>query len=378
MQIKPDILSLAEDFEDFFENSLCGFVTADTEGKILRGNAKLASWLGLDKCSLTGKRFSDLLTIGGKIFYETHLWPLLRMQGFFEEVAVELLCCNGEKIQVFLNGSEHRDKNGTSQFIRFAILKATDRRLYEENLLMAKKIAETNLDHERNNALLREQFIAVLGHDLRNPLGSIIAANAILAESLTDEFDQKMIAIMQKSAKRMAELINSVMDFARARLGQGILLNFSQTELEPVLMQVADELRVAWPERIIEYHFSVKEPVLCDASRISQLLSNLLANAITHGAAAKPVYVNVSLQNNIFELAVINSGVPIPANAIERLFQPFTREETHPSQNGLGLGLYIASEIAKAHNGTLSVTSNEEQTCFTFRMKNNLTPETAN
>ena len=371
MKEKPPILSLTEDFEDFFENSLCGFVTADTGGKIIRANARLAGWLGSDKKSFAGKRFSDLLSISGKIYYETHLWPLLRMQRFFDEVAVELLCSNGEKLQVLLNAYEHRDENELPQFIRFAIYKATDRRLYEDNLRMAKKIAETDLEHERSNTLLREQFIAILGHDLRNPLASIISANFLLANSSSGEFDKKLIGIMQKSAGRMGELINSVMDFASARLGGGISVNFAETELEPVLIQVIDELRIAWPERTIECIYNIGAPVFCDASRLSQLFSNLLANAITHGSADKPVYVNASLQNNIFELSVINGGLPIPPEAMERLFKPFTREEAHPSQNGLGLGLYIASEIAKAHNGSLTVTSNKDETCFVFRMKNN-------
>lgn len=363
-------IPLLEDFEDFFENALCGYANADAEGKIVRVNLRLAGWVGENITEFEGKRLSELLTIGGKIYYETHLWPLLRMQRFFDEVAVELLCKNGEKLQVLLNAYEHHDADGAIQFIRFTFFKATDRKIYEDNLRMAKRIAETNLEQEQNNALLREQFIAVLGHDLRNPLSSIIGASAILARSVTNPLDNRLVEMMQKSATRMVEMVSSVMDFARSRLGGGLNINLKYTELEPVLIHVIDELKIAWPKRTVESNIDIIAPVFCDAWRISQLFSNLLANAITHGSVAHPVTVKATLKENVFELIVKNGGKSIPAAAMEKLFKPFTREETHPSQNGLGLGLYIASEIALAHNGTLAVTSDEAETCFIFNMIN--------
>src|SRR6185503_10533917 len=116
---------LQENFEDFFAHALSGHVIADGEGKILRINNRLASWLGREASTVTGQRFSDLLTIGGKIYYETHLWPLLRMQGFFDEIAIELGCADNGKMQVLMNAYERRDENGIPQFIRFTVFKAT-------------------------------------------------------------------------------------------------------------------------------------------------------------------------------------------------------------------------------------------------------------
>jgi sigma-B regulation protein RsbU (phosphoserine phosphatase) len=162
---------LQEDFEDFFANALCGFLTTNTKGEILRGNSRLAKWLGCATEDLKGMRFPELLTIGGKIYCETHLFPLLRMQGFFDEVAVELACQGGERLPVLVNACECRDQNGKPQFIRLTIYKATNRLLYEENLRYARTVAEAKLADEQAISVLREQFIAVLGHDLRNPLG---------------------------------------------------------------------------------------------------------------------------------------------------------------------------------------------------------------
>lgn len=365
---RPTIFGLREDFEDFFENSLSGFVITDGQGKILRINARLTQWLGRAPAQLTGQRFSDLLSIGGKIYYETHLWPLLRMQGYFDEVALELTVEGGQKLQVLVNALERKDENNVPQFIRVTVFKATDRRQYEQNLQLAKKQAENNLITERGMSALREQFIAVLGHDLRNPLGAVKGASELLSRSTLNERDSKIVAMIRRSCERMGELIENVMDFARIRLGTGIVINRQDTVLEPVLNQVVDELRASFRTCEIITSFDIVEPVNCDPSRISQLLSNLLANALTHGSQETPVYFNAKHCDGDFEMSVSNQGPVIPPAILQKIFEPFTRETARPSQHGLGLGLYIASEISRAHNGELTCMSSEKETKFTFRM----------
>ena len=363
-----DISQEQQDFEDFFAHSLSGHVIADAEGKILRINQRLAGWLGCDASVAVGQRFSDLLTVGGKIYYETHLWPLLRMQGFFDEVALELGCANNQKLQVLVNAYERRDEKDTPQFIRITVFKATDRRIYEQNLRDAKSAAEINLTNAIQLSSLREQFIAVLGHDLRNPLGAIITGISLLGMDDLEPDQAKIVQVMSRSAQRMNELINNVMDFARARLGGGMVLDKKLVSLTPVLSHVVDELKIIWPKRHIITEFGADEMVECDPNRIAQLLSNLLANALTHGAQDKPVYVK-TISKDEFELSVINSGQPIPDDHIKKLFEPFAREDIRPSQQGLGLGLYIAAEISRAHGGELIATSTPNETRFTFRFK---------
>ena len=230
-------------------------------------------------------------------------------------------------------------------------------------------VSEASLVDERKTSDLREQFIAVLGHDLRNPLASIDAgAKMLLKEPLTSK-GTVLVDLIQSSVGRMAELIDNVLDFAHGRLGSGLTLERdAHVPLGEVLEQVVDELRAAWPTRRIETHLTVTKTVSCDRARLAQLLSNLVANALAHGASEEPVLVHASTLGGAFELSVANQGEPIPPSTIERLFQPFFRVAARPSQQGLGLGLYIASEIAKAHGGSLSVTSDKSETRFTFRM----------
>lgn len=359
------INNLQEDFEDFFESVLCGFITADAKGIIVRANKKVAAWVGYSTDELKGKRFSDLLAIGGKIYYETHLWPLLRIQGFFDEVVLEIKGITGQRLRVMVNAFESRDKNDQPCFIRYTILKASDRLQYEQNLQEAKKNAEKEIIIQKEIVILREQLIAVLGHDLRNPLSAITIAVEILTLSL-GERESNILSILKRSTLRLSELVNNIMDFARTRLGEDIILTKQNIVLEPLLLQVINELQLAFPKREINVLFEITEPVNCDPHRIAQLLSNLLANALTHGSADTPVRIHSYHKNGNLNISVINHGTPIPANMQEHLFAPFTRETSRSSQNGLGLGLYISSEIARAHNGTISCTSTAEETCFTF------------
>lgn len=358
-----------EDFNDFFESALCGFITTDHHGIIVRVNRKVGEWLNIDPEKVKGKRFSDILSVGGRIYFETHLFPLLRMQHYFDEVAVELADTGNGKIPVFINGYEKKDEEGKTQFIRFTLFRASDRRIYEDNLQESKQLAESSLLLEQQQAVIREQFIAVLGHDLRNPLAGIMSASQLLARNEMNEKDRKMINIVQAGSKRMLEMINNIMDLARGRLGGGITIHPERIDLELLLKNISAELSIAWPERIIESSFQISRPVECDPARLSQMVSNLLANALTHGSATDPVVLQADINGQFWEISVINRGKPIPQSVLDHLFHPFHRNSDHASSNGLGLGLFIASEIAKAHHGELTVHSDDEQTCFTFRVQ---------
>jgi phosphoserine phosphatase RsbU/P len=376
MMQNPPSASIIEDLEDLYENAPCGYLSLDPRGRIFKVNKTLCNWVGYAPEQMLDKRLGDLLNIAGRMFYETHIAPLLRMQGFFNEVALDLVTRNGERLPVIANAAERRAADGSVISTRLTLLKATDRRRYEQELLNARDqsrsseaVARADLKDERETSELREQFIAVLGHDLRNPLASISAGARILLRRPRDETETRVLQMMETTVTRMSGLIDNVLDFARGRLGGGITLSRDASRpLEPVLRQVVDELSAAMPDRMIETDFRIVGPVNCDRSRIGQMVSNLIGNALTHGSPDKPVKVVASTGNGMFELSIANAGTPIPEAAMPNLFQPFFRGQVRASLQGLGLGLHIASEIAKAHEGTLSVTSTADETRFTFLM----------
>jgi signal transduction histidine kinase len=228
--------------------------------------------------------------------------------------------------------------------------------------------SQAELLDERTTSELREQFIGVLGHDLRNPLASVDAGMRLLLKTSVNEKASEIILSVQKSVIRMASLVENIMDFARGRLGGGLTLKRDATQpLTPVLEHVIAELKSVWPDVTVEAAIQIEEPVNCDRSKMGQLFSNLLSNAIAYGDRARPIRVFARTLEGSFELTVINFGEPITDKAIGNLFKPYTRGD-RPSQQGLGLGLYIASQIAKAHGGTLEASSHAGETRFIFAM----------
>ncbi len=226
----------------------------------------------------------------------------------------------------------------------------------------------THLNEERQTADLREQFIAILGHDLRNPVGAVMNAAQVLLRMPLDERSKRLATIVQDASYRMKSLIDNILDFARGRLGGGILLQYElNTNLKETLMQVITELRLIWPKSEIIAAFNLNETIDCDNSRVAQLFSNLLGNALSHGLANAPIIINGDIENDEVKLSITNQGEKISDVAMKHLFKPFSRGEVKVGQQGLGLGLYISSEIARAHQGNLTVSSTDEATSFVFR-----------
>ncbi|ASR07639.1 PAS domain-containing sensor histidine kinase [Rhizobium leguminosarum bv. viciae] len=365
----------AEDLEDLYENAPCGYLSLQLDGRIVKVNRTLSTWIGIPAEQLLGKRLHDLLNTSGRIFYETHFAPLLRMQGFFNEVALDLVTVEGKKLPVLANAMERRAQDGALLFTRVTMFQAAERRRYERELVEARAAADAagatikaKLAFEQQTAELREEFIAVLGHDLRNPLASIAAAARMLRKEKQTDRAIKVLDLMQGSVVRMSALIDNVLDFARGRLGGGITLERRSEHLEPLLRQVIEELRFSHLDRAIEVTIEFDGPINCDSGRIGQLVSNLLGNALTHGAPDEPVRLSAATVDGKLELWIANGGAPISSEAMTGLFQPFFKGEAGTSQRGLGLGLHIASEIARAHGGTITVSSDDKETRFTFVM----------
>jgi signal transduction histidine kinase len=221
-----------------------------------------------------------------------------------------------------------------------------------------QQAVEAALLDERSTSELREQFIAVLGHDLRNPLAAV-QATAELLERRTAEPDIASLGTRLKSTtRRMSRLIDDVLDFARGRLGGGMGVTLVVTDDLPLALdEVIAELRAAHPDRAVLERIAVQGSITCDRARLQQLLSNLLGNALAHGALNQPVLVDIAMQDGALVLTVSNHGEPIAPENLRKVFEPYWRLASSKPGGGLGLGLYICSHIVKAHGGTLSVSS---------------------
>ena len=245
-----------------------------------------------------------------------------------------------------------------AQLIAMSLDSQTHLEITKEALLAAQ-------EHGR----LREQFVAVLGHDLRTPLSAIRMSADLLETKVEDKRSLGLISAIRNSSTRMGVLIENVLDFARGRMGGGIPVKRQLIDdLGRTVKLTLEEIQASHPNLQLIHSLDVPGAIYCDALRISQLVSNLLGNAVTHGSSAAPVSVRVYPEADELVISVANQGPPISPALMPLLFEPFTRAEAGQRGEGLGLGLYIAAQITTAHNGNLSVTSTlESGTCFTAR-----------
>jgi PAS domain S-box-containing protein len=213
----------------------------------------------------------------------------------------------------------------------------------------------------------RDQFIAILGHDLRNPLAAIVAGIDALGD-LSEPYTRTLVRLA-RSAHRIEVIIRDLLDFARGRLGGGIPVTPRACDMHRICTEVLEEIKQAHPSRSISFEGIGDLRGEWDPDRIEQVVSNLVGNAIVHGA--DPIVVTSRAREDAVVTTVHNQGPPIPEGVIPTLFEPFTRagHEVQHSDEGLGLGLYIANEIVHAHGGTLTVSSVAGKgTTFTFAL----------
>nr|WP_246408910.1 PAS domain-containing sensor histidine kinase [Parvularcula dongshanensis] len=272
---------------------------------------------------------------------------------------------SGEPVRRFEN--RYRTKDGGHRWLSWVAVPEGEHIYASARDVTEDKVREQTITDQREEADLREQLLAVLGHDLRNPLGAVVAGIRLLAKEADGPRSHDVLRQMRASTVRMEELIGNMMDFARVRLGDGLGLDREPcADLDARVRHVIEEIEQAYPDARIELDMDLGGAPVCDGDRVMQVFSNLLGNAVTHGTRGSPIEVTLGDADGRLSLSVCNRGEPISDHARETLFQPFFKGEARTSPQGLGLGLYICAQVAEAHGGRLDVTSDEALTCFTL------------
>lgn len=299
--------------------------------------------------------------------YRDHHTP--RMYGFQSYFSIPLFRPDGEYFGTLCGLDPVANELSTPKVTQTLTLFA---QLISAQLECDRELAETRsaLSDAQANGELREQFIAVLGHDLRTPLSSIVTGADVLGMLQLPPQAGKVVERIRRSAMRIAGLVDDVVDFTRGRMGGGIAIELKQESgLKAAFEQVIAELRGDHPDSEIFVDLALDGPLLVDAGRMAQLLSNLLKNALVHGEPGRPVRVRAAQQGGALEIIVVNEGPAIPQETLSQLFKPFWRGKPVYGEKGLGLGLFIVSEIAQSHHGELDVISSDGTTSFIFKMK---------
>jgi sigma-B regulation protein RsbU (phosphoserine phosphatase) len=498
---------------EIYDGAPCGLLSTLANGTIVRANQTFCTWFGFSLEELVQKqRVQDLLTMGCRIFHQTHWLPLLQLQGSVAEVQLDFVHRDGRAIPVLVNALQRKVADTVTHEI--AVFVAADRRKYEHELLNARRraeellervrtaqeaaaVAETHLrlaidaarlvvwdvdvsTHEvtydasvhhllglsepselssatfrerihpadraheqaafaaalsagtagayfaeyrllgadsverfvassgraivdtsgklvrfsgvlrdvtverkaqealqaqeraaRERAVLAEQLIGIVSHDLRTPLQAVSLGASLLGSSELAPPLLRTVNRISSATTRANRLIGDLLDFTQASLGGGLRLSLVECDLHAVVADVVDELKLAWPGRMLTHQNHGQGACLMDADRIAQVVTNLVGNALTYGRPELPVVVTTKNEANHCSLEVHNHGQPIPPELLPHLFEPLRRGEQQVKlgSRSVGLGLFIVQQIAVAHGGSVSVLSTaEEGTVFSVRL----------
>ena len=376
----PPAQPQAAEVAALYEDAPCGLLVTNPDGLITCVNRTFCDWVGRPADDVIGQvKMQDLLTMGGRIFHQTHWAPLLQMQGSVAEVKLETVHRDGRRMPMVWN-AVRRLRSGVVTY-ELAVFIAEDRHKYEHELLLARRRAEELLSKEQeaqrdlllaqaerdrqravaeDRALFAEQMMAIVSHDLRNPLSVIRMGTHVIGKATLTEAQQRTVERLANAERRATRLIADLLDFSQARIGSGLQIQTSAVDLHALIEEALEDLRAAHPDVILEHRSIGDGACAASGDRLVQMLGNLVSNAIAYGAAHRPITVTSAIDDATFTLAVHNEGAAIDSSLLPKLFDPMTRgEDAKDAGHSVGLGLYIVRSIAEAHRGHVVVRSNE-------------------
>ncbi|WP_224996067.1 PAS domain-containing hybrid sensor histidine kinase/response regulator [Cesiribacter sp. SM1] len=346
--------------EDLYENAPCGYLSTLPNGLIVKINSTLLKWIGYERHEvLFEKKLQDFVSIGGRIFYETHHTPLLKMQGFVNELNYELLQKKGGSLPVLLNAVQVKDSAGNPVLNRATIFNITDRKKYEVELLQAKKRAEEAVK-------VKAAFLSTVSHEFRTPMNAIIGiANLLQRTALTPQQAQ-YIDVLKFSSENLLNLINDILDFSKIESGK-IALEEKIFNINHLLYSILHGLQFKAEEKGLQLNLQLDDNIppnlYGDPVKLGQVVTNLLGNAIKFTEQG-----SVSLQLQLLErnkntvvlsVVVKDTGIGISEDKQEKIFEEFAQAspEIGIKYGGTGLGLAICQRLLQLFGTKLSVKS---------------------
>lgn len=358
-----------ESAEELYESAPCGYLSTTPDGLIVRVNTTFASWLGYTKDELTGAmRLLDLLTTGGKIFYETHFALLIRMHGEVNEIALDFKCHDGRIIPSLVSAIQKRDAAGTPIVNRITVFNTTERRRYEHELLLARRraeeisaaLAQSNAELGRSNAALLKaneelgEFSYAASHDLQEPLRTMASFSQLLARRYSGKLDGDALFYLDSivtGCLRMETLIRDLLSFSQA---QGSHVVLRRADMNQPLQLAISNLRSAIDDSNATVTQDELPSLIVDTARMTQLFQNLVGNAIKYRKAGEPPRIHVSSSRNQQEwiVSVRDNGIGFENKHAEQVFGMFKRLQGQEIP-GTGIGLALCRKIVESHGGRI-------------------------
>ena len=349
---------LDEGMEDLYEHAPCGYLSTLIDGTIVKVNQTFIEWTDLSReALLSGTKFQSLLTVGSKIYYETHYAPLVHMQGFANEIALEVVRGDHRILPVLINARQRRDADGTPLFNRITLFDSTDRRRYERELLLARRKAE-------QIAKDKADLLATLSHDISNPLNALMGVVQLLEGGKLTDQQRRLVRLLKSSSENMLNLLNQVLELSKAESSSFTLV---ETPF-PVRQNIEDVVAAFEPrarEKGVEMRASMDERVpavaVGDSVALRQILTNLIGNAVKftqRGSVEVRVETReLSTDAVTLGISVADTGIGIAPEVVGRIFDEFTQasHETAIRFGGTGLGLSIVRKLLALYGSTIHV-----------------------
>ena len=364
---------LDESAEELYEHAPCGYLSCLPDGTIVRVNQTLLEWTGYTRAHLlSGTRVQSLLSVGSRIYYETHFAPLMQMQGRANEIALDIVGADRTARPILVNAVQKRDADGTPLFMRMTLFDATDRRRYERELLVARRRAE-------QIAADKADLLAMLSHDIRNPLNALMGNVFLLERSDLGEEHMRRLRVVRSSSESMLALLNRVLEMSKAE-SAAFALTESAFTLAPLVREAVAAFAGRAEEKGLRLDVTISddipETVVGDPIALRQILSNFVGNAVKFTERG-----SVSVSARVLDLAtdavtlrfvVIDTGIGIPADRVGRIFDEFTQgsADTASRFGGSGLGLSIAKKLLALYGSSIQVESAPgEGSAFSFSLR---------
>jgi PAS domain S-box-containing protein len=370
-----------ETAEALLDEAQCGYVATDLQGTIITVNRTLLSWTGYELGSLLAvKKVHELLTTPGRIYFETHIFPLLQMQGYVREVAFDLVRSGGSPLPVLLNCIQKDTQDGRAGSIRIVVFDASDRRKYERELLRAKRLADeaaqiqsaAREDAERANRA-KDDFLALVSHELRTPLGVILGWTQVLRKKgPADEPMEHALSVIERNTRAQVRLVDDLLDMGRIISGK-LRLDVQRVELANVIEAALETAEPAAAARGVRIQKILDPAVVVsgDPGRLQQVFWNLLSNAVKFTGKDGFVRVVMERVDSHVQINVIDSGQGMSADFIAHAFERFRQSDSAITRRtgGLGLGLSLVKYIVEMHGGAIEARSEGEGCGSTFTVR---------
>lgn len=347
----------------------CAFLTFRDDGTIEWVNDKFLDLVGRRRGDVVGSHVESILTVGARLFYHTHFFPMLKMKGEVEEVYLSLRAEDDTDVPCLLNAQ--RVQEGGRLLNHVALFRFSERNQYEDEILQAKRAAE-----KANRA--KEKFLSTVSHELRTPLSTIRMITALLvdeAQGPITEDQSTALARIEEAVEYLDTLTSDMLDFARMDAGD-VTLNIDTVSVSDLLNRARSMFGPRFERK--ELSFDVDPPdetvkVKADPDRVQQILLNLLTNAVKFTERGGSIGIDVSCTDDVVRIGVWDTGVGIPEDERETVFTPFSQAsdptEKETESGGVGLGLAISRTLARRMDGNLTVESEEgEGSVFTLQL----------